>query len=155
MEIRLATREDIPALAHLRPYVHDIHVTAHPDNFKSATSEAATRDVESFFGRDNVRIFLASVDAEPIGYLVAFILQRPASDLLHAKRLLYIDQAAVKDRYRGCGYGIKLLEAAQHLAQVLDLPSIELEVWTFNEDAKRFFVAQGFTTLRERLSLRL
>jgi ribosomal protein S18 acetylase RimI-like enzyme len=68
---------------------------------------------------------------------------------------LSIDQIAVKDQYRGCGYGTQLLEAAQQLARDLGLSVIELEVWTFNEDAKRFFVAHGFTTLRERMSLEL
>lgn len=155
MEIRRATREDIPALAHLRPYVHALHVTAHPNHFKPVTPAAATRDVESLLDRDNVHIFLASVDAEPVGYLVAFILQRPDSELLHAKRLLYIDQIAGKDQYRGCGYGAKLLDAAQQLARELGLSLIELEVWTFNENAKQFFLARGFTTLRERMSLEL
>ena len=155
MEIRRATQKDIPALAHLRPSVHNLHVAAHPDNFKPVTLAAATRDVASLLARDNVHIFLASVDTEPVGYLVALLLQRPGSALGHAKRLLYIDQMAVKDQYRGCGYGTKLLEAAQQLARELDLAVIELEVWTFNENAKQFFMAHGFTTLRERMSLGL
>ena len=52
MEIRRATREDIPALTHLRPSVHAIHVAAHPDNFKPVTLAAATRDVEGLLDKD-------------------------------------------------------------------------------------------------------
>jgi ribosomal protein S18 acetylase RimI-like enzyme len=74
---------------------------------------------------------------------------------LHAKRLLYIDQIVVKDQYRGCGYGAKLLDVAQQLARELGLSVIKLEVWAFNENAKQFFMAHGFTTLRERMSLGL
>jgi hypothetical protein len=57
MKNHRATRVDIPPLTHLRPYVHDIHVAAHPDNLKPVTPAAATRDVESLLGR-----------AEPVGY---------------------------------------------------------------------------------------
>ena len=46
--IRPATREDLDALASLRPYVHDRHATAHPENFKVATHEAARREAEGW-----------------------------------------------------------------------------------------------------------
>ncbi len=152
VEIRLASPRDTEALASLRRHVHDLHVAARPDHFRPLTLDGARREVEALLARDDVRILLVSSEAGPVGYLVAMLHQRPGGEGLRPRRLLYVDQIAVKDDHRGQGYGKRLLGAARDLARELGVASVELEVWTFNEDARRFFASQGFTTVRERMS---
>lgn len=155
MKIRLATRNDLTVLAQLRPFVHDLHVAAYPENFKPLTPAQAQQEFACLLEHAQSRIFLASAHGEPVGYLVALLQDRPASALLHAKSRLYVDQIAVNPSYRGQGYGKRLLEAAIALARELGLSSVELDVWAFNQHARAFFLAQGFTTLQERMALAL
>ncbi len=151
-EVRPATRDDLDALASLRPYVHDKHARAHPENFKMTEHEAARREAEAWLGQANVSVLLATLDGEPVGYLRAEIYDRPERELMQARRVLYIDQIAVKDSARGKGCGKRLMEAAVALARERGIGIVELEVWHFNEDARAFFVSQGFAPSRERLS---
>jgi GNAT superfamily N-acetyltransferase len=151
IEIRPATRDDVDALASLRPGVHDQHVRAQPDYFKPLSHEAARRLAETWFSRGDTRVLLASLDEAPVGYLMATIAERAESDAVHGRRVLYIDQIAVTESARGRGCGKRLMEAAVALARELGLGIVELEVWYFNDDARAFFVSQGFAPSRERL----
>ena len=151
MDVRPATRDDLDALASLRPYVHDKHARAHPDNFKLTTAEAARDEAEAWLGQPNTYVLLATLDGEPIGYLRAEIFDRPERELMHRRRILYIDQIALKDGRRGRGHGKRLLAAGVALARELDIAIVELDVYHFNKDARAFFVSQGFAPSRERL----
>jgi len=151
MDIRRATPEDLDALASLRLYVHDIHARALPDSFKPSQRDAARRDAETWFGPPNVTVLLATQDDEPIGYLRLVVYDQPERELAYARRMLYVDQIALKDTVRGRGHGKRLLEAGVGLARELGIDIVELDVHHFNADARAFFVSQGFAPSRERL----
>ena len=125
LEIRAATPADLEALAS----------RAHPKNFKLSNREAARHEAEAWLGQTDVRVLIATLDGEPIGYL-----------------LLYIDQIALSERARGAGYGKRLLAAGVALARELGIDIVELDVYHFNADARAFFISQGFEPLRERLT---
>ena len=150
--VRAATRDDVDALASLRPSVHDQHVTAHPEFFKPVTHEAARADAETWLQRENAHVRLAVADGDVVGYLLAYLYVRPEGGLVHARRTLHIDQIAVLESHRGRGCGKALLGAARALARELGVDAIDLEVWDFNERARRFFIGQGFAPFRERLA---
>jgi ribosomal protein S18 acetylase RimI-like enzyme len=150
-EIRPATRNDVEALATLRPFVHDKHVRAHPDYFKPLTHEAARGLADAWFSQADTRVLLASIAGEPIGYLMATIAARAEAGAVHARRVLVVDQIAVRASAHGQGYGKRLLAAGVALARELGIGIVELEVYHFNAEARAFFVSQGFEPLRERL----
>jgi diamine N-acetyltransferase len=151
MQIRRATASDVDALAALRPYVHDQHARAHPDNFRPTTREAARREAAAWLRQANVHVLLATLSGQPIGYLRAEIFERPERELMPRRRILYLDQIALKDTARGRGHGKALLAAGITLARDLGIEHVELDVYHFNTDARAFFVAQGFVPTRERL----
>ena len=152
MTIRAATRDDVDALALLRPSVHDQHVTAHPEFFKPVTRVAARAEAETWLQQEHAHVRIAMADGEAVGYLLAQLYVRPEGGLVHARRTLHIDQIAVLESHRGRGCGTALLDAARALARELGVDAIDLEVWDFNERARRFFIGQGFAPFRERLS---
>lgn len=155
MKIRPATREDTNVLAALKQTVHDLHATTRPDFFKFHTDEGAKAEFEQLFERENVRILLASSERTPIGYMVLFIVNRPEDALRMARKTLYIDQISVKEEYQGRGCGKALIEAAKALARESKLDRVELDFWSFNERARRFFASQGFVTITEKMALEL
>ena len=150
--IRAATRDDVDPLASLRPAVHDQHVMAHPEFFKPVTRAAARADAETWLQQENAHVHIAVADGEAVGYLLAYLYVRPEGGLVRARRTLHIDQIAVLESQRGRGCGTALLGAARALARELGVDAIDLEVWDFNERARRFFIGQGFAPFRERLS---
>lgn len=152
LEIRRAARDDVEALASLRPFVHDRHVQAHPDYFKPLSRDVAARLAESWFSRADIHVLLASLAGEPIGYLVATIAERPEVEALHARRVVVIDQIAVETGAQGQGCGKALLAAGVALARELGVSAVDLEVYHFNAGPRAFFLSQGSQPLRERLT---
>ena len=151
--IRAATRDDVDALAALRPSVHDQHVAAHPEYFKPVTREAARGEAEAWLQQENAHVRLAVADGDAVvGYLLAYLHVRPEGGLVHARRTLHVDQIAVLASHRGRGCGKALLDNARDLARELGVDAIDLEVWAFNDRARRFFIGQGFAPFRARLS---
>jgi ribosomal protein S18 acetylase RimI-like enzyme len=151
MEVRRATLDDLDALASLRPWVHDEHARAHPDNFKLTESGAARREAEAWLGQPNVHVLLATQGGAPVGYLRAEVYDRAERELMHARRILYLDQIAVQESDRGQGHGKRLIEAGVALARELGIGIVELDVYAFNAKARAFFLSQGFEPQRERL----
>jgi ribosomal protein S18 acetylase RimI-like enzyme len=150
--VRRATADDLDALAALRPWVHDKHARAHPDNFKLTEPAAARREAEAWLGQANVHVLVATEEVEPIGYLRAEVFDRPERELMQARRMLYFDQIAVKESARGQGHGKRLIAAGVALARELGIGIVELDVYAFNAEARAFFISQGFAPQRERLS---
>jgi GNAT superfamily N-acetyltransferase len=103
-----------------------------PDYFKPTEHDAARREAETWFGPPNVTVLLATQDGEPIGYLRLVVYDQPERELAHARRMLYVDQIALKDTARGRGYGKRLLEAGVGLARELGIAVVELDVHRFN-----------------------
>ena len=151
IEIRRATPADLDALASLRPVVHDKHARAHPENFKVSEHGAARREADAWLAQPNTYVLLALQDGEPIGYLRAEVFDRPERELMHARRMLYFDQIAVKESARGEGHGKRLIAAGVDLARDLGIGIVELDVYAFNAEARAFFISQGFEPQRERL----
>ena len=151
MDVRRATADDLDALASLRPWVHDKHARVHPDNFKFTEHGAARREAEAWLAQPNTHVLIATSDGEPVGYLRAEIVDRAERELMHARRMLYVDQIAVKEGARGQGHGTRLIEAGVLLARELGIGIVEPDVYTFNAEARAFFISQGFEPQRERL----
>jgi diamine N-acetyltransferase len=152
LAIRPAGPDDLDALVALRPAVHDQHVAAHPEVFKAVTPAAARAEAAAWLAQDHAHVLLAEVDAEAVGYVYTYVASRPESGSVHARRALLVEQIAVRESARGRGTGAALLGAVRDLARRLDIHVIDLEVWHFNGKARRFFLAHGFTPLRERLT---
>jgi diamine N-acetyltransferase len=151
IEVRRATPDDLDALASLRPAVHDKHARAHPENFKVSEHGAARREAEAWLAHPSTYVLIAMRDGEPVGYLRAEVYDRPERDLMHARRMLYFDQIAVKESARGHGHGKQLIAAGVALARDLGIGIVELDVYAFNAEARAFFISQGFAPQRERL----
>jgi diamine N-acetyltransferase len=153
--VRPATLDDLDVLAALRPFVHDRHVAARPEYFKPITPEAARQEAASCLAREDGHLLLAELDGVVAGYVFAYVATRPEHGAVHARRVLYLDQIAVdaSRQHRGCGTA--LIDATRALARRLGIAVVELEVWDFNDDARRFFAGRGFAPMRQRLSLTL
>ncbi|NKB68435.1 MAG: GNAT family N-acetyltransferase [Candidatus Latescibacteria bacterium] len=158
MKIKRATREDIPVLGQLVRSVHDLHAEAKPDLFKAWTQEAGEEDFKRFFDdknwAKNSRVFIV-YDPAPVAYMVVFIYDWPESNLQFARGSIYIYHIAVKEEARRQGYATALVNRAKDLAKELNMPRVELDMWSFNTAAKAFYQSQGFATIEEKMSIEL
>ena len=155
MNIRAAAEGDIDALAALNSDVQGLHVTLFPDRFKETDPDEVAGWFQSVLEKPCFRTLIALADEAPAGYIVLRIKERQEHAFCKAHKLLYVDQISVRHDYRNQGVGRALLEAAKAVASAEGLQRLELDVWSENTEAKRFFAAQGFVTSQEIMKLEL
>jgi ribosomal protein S18 acetylase RimI-like enzyme len=154
MEIRKATSKDAASLSALSVDVQKIHADAQPHIFKQPADDTfAVAYMLEQLADPASHFFIATLNGEDIGYILARIVTRPENPFVYGWQYLYIDQISVKPAYQRTGCGRRLLAEVLVLAAENDIDTIALDVWSFNQQAQSFFKKQGFTPFNERLWL--
>ncbi|MAU12812.1 MAG: hypothetical protein CL607_23515 [Anaerolineaceae bacterium] len=153
MHIRTATAADVGKLAALTMPVHQMHVDAHPDIFKplSVDDPYLLAAYQEMVVDHDVIIFIAEIENEPVGYLVARFKHYADNIFIHTHTTLYIEQISVAPDARGQGCGKGLMQALLSLAKERQVSRVTLDVWAFNSNAREFFASQGFIVNHSRM----
>ena len=144
MIVRRATHGDEGALARLNGVVQDLHVTARPDQFKSASYEALRAFHLELLGNPEATHWLAERSGEAVGYLLGLRRERAENPFVRARRWYEIDQLAVAPESRRQGVARALVAAALAEAAAEGFELIELASWNFNGAAQAAFRRLGF-----------
>ncbi len=153
LEVRWATVGDAEVVSRLNRHVQQLHAEALPWLFKAPGEGIDPRVFAELIARPDTHVFIGYADGEPAGYVAVQILSRPEQPLRYGMDVVVVDQIAVAPEHRGKGYGAQLLREAVALAEARGIRRVELDVWTFNENARRFFAGQGFRVFNERMAL--
>ncbi|MFE3756806.1 GNAT family N-acetyltransferase [Nocardia tengchongensis] len=146
IEIRPARPPDIDVLAELGMTIHQLHVDGRPDVFREVDRSALREFFQSQI-RDGMHVLIASIEQEPVGYLLAEHRRRQADAFRHELSILYIHHLAVSPAARRKGIGTKLIDAAASTARELNASGLRLDSWQFNTAAHEFFRAHGFSPM--------
>ncbi len=134
LEIRSATREDLPIILQL---IRDLATYERAPNDVVATEEVLG---EVLFGeKPSAEVRLAFEGEDPVGFAVFFHnfstwLGRPG---------LYLEDLFVKPEYRGKGYGRALLVDLARIARERGCGRMEWAVLDWNEPAIQFYRKLG------------
>lgn len=96
--------------------------------------------VDGLNNQKNAVILLASVEAEPVGLLIAY--ENFAT--FTVKRCLNVHDIVVKEEFRGIGVGRKLMEAVVDEAKNRNCSKVTLEVREDNIIAQELYRSLGF-----------
>jgi ribosomal protein S18 acetylase RimI-like enzyme len=156
ISVRQATADDAALLAELCQAVHEIHVAAHPNIFKPLRADDPEL-IEFYVSRlaDGNIIYIAEVDSMGVGYILCQLVTRPEHLFTYGQSRLNIDQMSVNAAYRSQGVGKALMEKTFELAQEHLVQAVTLSVWAFNEQAQRFYTANGFEPAYQTMWVKL
>ena len=84
--------------------------------------------------------------------MVNFIL-KPKTPYRYELKYLEIQEIGTLQSVQGQGYGKEIIKAVKNIAQKYDIHRIELNMWSFNEDALKFYEKTGFNTYRRYLEM--
>jgi GNAT superfamily N-acetyltransferase len=136
--------------------VQQIHVDARSDIFKRhAVSVEMIVDYEARLSDENTYIFIGEVEGEPIGYILAQLVERPENPYTFPIRFILIDQMSVNPKHQSKGYGEQLMQQVFELARAQGINTVLLTVWAFNSRAMAFYERQGFTVRDMRMEAHL
>lgn len=153
MNIRKATVSDAPALAALNHSVQNMHADAFPEKFRRDTPDESVARVFSTAIQSPSNYWLVWVEEQPIAFICAEFREHDENWCVVAHRSCYLSGIVVAPQFRRKGIARALLEELKREAAARRVTSIELDVWAFNEQAKRTFATLGFRGMREKMTL--
>ncbi|GHU95095.1 N-acetyltransferase [Clostridia bacterium] len=146
--IRLAEERDVDRILELLSQILKLHHGGRPDFFREEGGK---------YDRDSVlemaeHTFAAEVDGVLRGYAM-FKVKNRGGPAQKEFTTLYVDDLCVEDGFQGAGIGRALMDACKERARELGCHNIELNVWEFNEKARKFYEKIGFTTQKRGMEM--
>lgn len=152
--IRTAVVSDLGGIARLNRFVHELHAQNVPSRFKhpKGTDEFLSWFTPVLHEHDSF-VIVADVSDVVVGYLYAKEVKKEESWIRPHSNFFMLHHIAVAPKFQKGGIGSQLLDALFEEGERRGIPKVELDVWTFNENAKRFFTRFGFTAFNQRMDV--
>ena len=142
IEIRIAKVDDIENVFLLEEQLFSLYCKARPDwidrNKRPHNYEYLKKCIEN-----DGKIFIAEDRNKIIGYCITFLDDINNHHYYVDMKNLYIESFYIYENYRRKGIGRMLFEEVKKYAKEQNCKNIELEVWEFNESAKKFYENLG------------
>ncbi len=148
MTVRRAIPTDAKRINDLLYQVAKIHADGRPDIFKAATKKYSDDELIKIIECDTTPIFVADEDGYVLGYAFCVCKTIENNILLQDRKMLYIDDLCIDETARGKHIGKSIYEYVVAFAKERGFDDITLNVWSFNEGAKRFYESCGMTPQR-------
>lgn len=156
VEIRRATIEDAALIAELNRDVQLVHANALPWLFKPPMDGGEVVDeMREALAREGHVVYLASVDSIAAGYVLVELFRKQDSARHVAHEMIYVHHISVRPEFQRKGVGKALLDAAKAHGKSNGVDLFALDVWSFNEDAKKFFANYGLTNFNEKMWMKV
>lgn len=150
--IRKANIDDIPRLLELLLDINKIHVEGRSDIFNPNVTKFSYDDLKDIIENNKLFINVYTIDNLVIGYLMAEI-QLIESNLLKNRKIYFIHDFCIDSKYRHHGIGKELFKYSKEESINLNCDSIELNVWSFNDSAIKFYESLGFKVRSQIMEL--
>ena len=115
------------------------HQNGRPDVFSNLSAESLKKDLIDNFSKFTILILLDK--EEIVGYLAYDIKEK------HSKKI-HVDQLIITEKSRGQGYGKLLMNELIRIGKENNCERVELDCWTFNENALAMYEHIGFKKQR-------
>lgn len=104
---------------------------------------------------DDALLLVAEKNHEIVGLLESFMTASSDFPVNKRRKWCQIDSLAVQSGVQNCKIGSLLLEKAKEWAKAHNVERMELNVYSFNENAIRFYAGKGFSELSKTMFLDL
>ena len=150
--IRDACLSDYNAISDLENQVFQLHLNARPDIIKP--EGPFNRDYfETCLNDENVKIFVYEENRELLGYCITRKWGYNNHHLFYDMTILEIDDMCVNEKARGKGIGRQLFNHAKVYAEEIGAAKMELNVWSFNKNARQFYESLGMKERTSRMEI--
>ena len=145
MEIRDMESKDYPEIDRLMKELHELHVKGRPDLYTELDHPYSREEFEKIVSDPEIIAILAEDKSVVIGLCIGTL--RKKSGMVEMKTM-YIEDLIVDRNFRGKGIASQLYEEMEERGRNTGAKRLDLMVWEFNNDAKRFYEKQGMRPQR-------
>lgn len=151
--VRRARREELERVNELRRAVNDLHVQGRPKHFKPGFGPELQKHVYDQFESGQFDVLVALLDGEVAGFATAQVVHRPEGPYTLPLDFYHVEEFGVDAAFRRRGVATALVNYMKKDAAERGLSRIDLDVWAFNDSARAFYDAAGFTAYRTYMEL--
>ena len=156
MNIRQATTHDISAIQYLNRELDRHHADLLPDVFRPLTEDARPDSViREWIENPDADYLVAEINHDIVGSLNLRQASNPRYPMFKPYAFAMIENAVVKQSFRGQGIGNALFDAAIEWARERGLNFVQTTVWSANKETREFYLRKGFIPITEKLELKL
>lgn len=153
--ITVAETKDHRLLAGMSEEIQTLHHTMYPAIFKPFSHAEIAGFFEQTLKKPETMAFMAYADEAPVGYALIFIQESAENPFKYASRSIHLDQLLVSQATRKLGVAQLLMDKVYEVARERNIDVIDLNHWTDNAPARRFFAKNGFSYYQEKMMKRL
>ena len=152
--IKKATIKDINALVNLNKEVQTLHHKAFPKKFKPYSETGILKEIRGILKDKKMNILIAFDDCKkPNGYIIFEKRKYEETGFTFSHKVLYIHHISIEKNSQNKGIGKRLIQEVINRAKSLNINRIELDVWSFNVQARSIFKKLGFDVYNEKMAL--
>lgn len=155
MNIRKARASDLPLLVSLNREIGELHVHLRPQDFKSVSDEQSYKALSAFLEAADAQTFVACLNDELVGFVIVKTLHRDEEAFRPAADYLLVHHLVVAAKHRRKRVATALLKHVENLAKEAGISRLEIQVYSKNLDAMRFYDRLGFTSFKQFLEKEL
>ena len=152
MVIKKATQKDFPGIHALFQEVHDHHLNGTINTFKDV--DPFTKEEFDEALKDKNTFLLIAKEKEIAGFILATIVEREGR-LTKFKKSLHINTIGTKKEFQNQGIATSLINEIKKIAKEHKCDNINLSVWSFNENAIKFYKHIGFKSQKINMEITL
>ena len=149
--IRRAQRNDTDKVLDLLLQVEGVHQKGRPDLFREHGVKFTAPELHEIFADDTRPVFVAELDGKVAGYVFCIITETKNSTMLFDMKTIHLEDVCIDETCRGEGIGGALMDYVTAWAKENGCDRMDLDVWEFNEGARRFYERYGFATQKRRM----
>lgn len=155
--MRNAKFSDFNDVNNLMLELHNLHVKNRNDVFKATDSPMKEEYFKDLLNNQDVKLFVIEnlENSEILGYSNLKLMNTPNIDIVVKSKYIYIDDFCIKQAYKRKGIGKKLFNFILEYAKQQGVESVQLNVWSFNEDAIEFYKFMGMKERNVRMEMRV
>lgn len=155
IHVRAAAKEDYAALLPIARETQEKHAEGLPHIFQKGTAGLPEEYFLGLLASDSKMMYVAEFEQNIAGYLIMESSKASYLDILKPRKVAFISDIAVLNRYQGQGIGYALFQQSIAWAKAKGADSLDLMVWDFNQDAIAFYERQGMKSMNRTMSLEL
>ena len=152
--IKKACSSDRNEILRLLKQISAYHQVGRPDIFRAGSAKYSEDEFEAILQDANKPVFVAADENNNVlGYVFCKVIHYKSHAVFNDFDSLYIDDFCVDESVRGKHIGKLLFETVKDYAKEIGVYNIDLNVWEFNENAKKFYESCGMTTQKRKMEL--
>lgn len=129
----------------LMQQMHNLHLQNRPDIFRDIAHPYSMEEYLQILEDDKKIKIAALIDGVLAGLCIVTLGNSEDCPVAISRPIAFIEDFCVDNHFRRHGVGGKMFDRAMELAKGHGAERLELMVWSFNEDAIRFYEKMGLT----------